>query len=483
MFRNAMPRYEILSEDAMNTLDGGWRRLVSEIGVEFGNSRALELFRQAGQKVEESDESGIVRFDPDFLLEQVAKAPRSFEVQARNPANNVHIGDDGMAFGAVYGPPFVREGGVRRDASMNDFENFTRLSQSFSVLDSAGGIICEPENTPLDSRHLDMTFALQTLTDKIYMGNVVSGENARDTLAMTEILFGGRATIEATPATISLINCNSPLRWDERMLESLLVYAEAGQPCVITPFLLMGAMSPVSIPATLAQQMAEALTGIALTQLVRPGCPVIFGSFLSNIDMQSGSPCFGTPESAIGLLCTGQIARRFGLPVRSGGGMTSSQTADAQAGYESLMTMLPTFLAGINWVMHSAGWLEGGLVASYEKFVLDCQVLEMLQQEFTPLEIDEASLAFDAHDEVRHGGHFLGAAHTMERFRTCFYRPFVNSSDNYDRWMRNGAKDAAARAADVARKRLDEYEPPPLDAAVREELTEYVTRRRRELGD
>ena len=300
---------------------------------------------------------------------------------------------------------------------------------------------------------------------------------------MTEILFGGRETIERTPATISLINCNSPLRWDERMLESQFVYAEAGQAVVITPFLLMGAMSPVSIPATLAQQMAEALTGIALAQLIRPGCPVIFGSFLSNIDMQSGSPCFGTPESAIGLLCTGQIARRFGLPVRSGGGLTSSQTADAQAGYESLMTMLPTFLAGINWVMHSAGWLEGGLVASYEKFVLDVQVLEMLQHEFTPLEIDEASLAFGAHDEVRHGGHFLGAAHTMERFRTCFYRPFVNSSDNYDRWMRNGAKDAAARARDVAHKKLDEYQPPPLDDAVRQELSEYVTRRRRELGD
>ena len=483
MFRNGMPRYEILSEDAMHTLDGGWRRLVSEIGVEFGNARALELFRQAGQKVEESENGGIVRFDPEFVLEQVAKAPRSFDVQARNPANSVHIGDDAMAFGAVYGPPFVREGDVRRDASMEDFRNFARLSQSFSVLDSAGGIVCEPEDTPLDSRHLDMTYALQTLTDKIYMGNVVSGVNAADTLAMTEILFGGRETIERTPATISLINCNSPLRWDERMLEAQFAYSEANQAVVITPFLLMGAMSPVSIPAALTQQMAEALTGIALVQLVRPGCPVIFGSFLSNIDMQSGSPCFGTPESAIGLLCTGQIARRFGLPVRSGGGLTSSQTADAQAGYESLMTMLPTFLAGINWVMHSAGWLEGGLVASYEKFVLDCQVLEMLQQEFTPLEIDEASLAFGAHDEVRHGGHFLGAAHTMERFRTCFYRPFVNSSDNYDRWMRNGAKDAAARARDVAHKKLDEYQPPPLDDAVRQELSEYVTRRRRELGD
>jgi trimethylamine---corrinoid protein Co-methyltransferase len=479
MFRNAMPRYEILSEEAMATLDGGWRRIVREIGVEFASERALELFRHAGQKVEDQ----CVRFDPDFVLEQVAKAPRSFDVQARNPAHTVHIGDDAMVFGSVYGPPFVREGDVRRDATLADFHSFAKLAQSFTAIDSAGGVVCEPEDAPLDSRHLDMTYALQTLTDKIYMGNVVSGVNARDTLAMTEILFGGREAIETTPATISLINCNSPLRWDDRMLEAQFEYSAANQPVVLTPFLLMGAMSPVSIPATLAQQMAEALTGIALSQLIRPGAPAIFGSFLSNIDMQSGSPCFGTPESGIGLLCTGQIARHFGLPVRSGGGLTSSQTPDAQAGYESLMTMLPTFLAGINWVMHSAGWLEGGLVASYEKYVLDVQVLEMLQHEFTPLEIDEASLAFGAHDEVRHGGHFLGAAHTMERFRTCFYRPFVNSSDNYDRWMRGGAKDAAARAADVAQKKLAEYEPPPLDEAIREELLAYVTRRRRELGD
>lgn len=479
MFRNAMPRYEILSGDAMATLDKGWRRLVSEIGVEFMSDRALELFRRAGQEVEDNN----VRFDPDFILEQVAKAPREFDVQARNPANSVHLGGDAMVFGGVYGPPFVREGEVRRDATLEDFRNFTRLAQSFPVLDSAGGVICEPNDAPLDSRHLDMTYALQTLTDKIYMGNVVSGLNARDTIAMTEILFGGRAAIEATPATISLINCNSPLRWDDRMLDAQFEYCEAGQAVVLTPFLLMGAMSPVSIPATLAQQMAEALTGIALAQLIRPGCPVIFGSFLSNIDMQSGSPCFGTPESAVGLLATGQIARHFGLPVRSGGGLTSSQVPDAQAAYEALMTMLPTFLAGINWVMHAAGWLDGGLVASYEKFVLDVQILELLQKEFTPLDFDEESLAFGAHEEVGHGGHFLGAMHTMERFRTCFYRPFLSSSDNYDKWMRNGAKDAATRAGDIWRKKLDEYDPPAIDDAVREELADYVTRRRAELGD
>ncbi len=336
--------------------------------------RALALFREAGQRVEENK----VFFDPEFVLAQVAKAPREFDVQARNHDNDIHIGGDAMAFGAVYGPPFVREGAVRRDATMADFENFARLSQTYGVLDSAGGVVCEPNDTPLDSRHLDMTFALQTLTDKIYMGNVVSGVNAADTIAMSSILFGGRDVIEQTPATISLINCNSPLRWDSRMLEAQFEYSSANQAVVLTPFILMGAMSPVTIPAALVQQIAEALTGITLSQLIRPGCPVIFGSFLSNIDMQSGSPTFGTPESGIGLLCTGQIARHFGLPFRTGGGLTSSQVPDAQAGYEALMTLMPTFLAGTNWVMHSAGWLEGGLVACYEKFIVDIELVQML---------------------------------------------------------------------------------------------------------
>ena len=479
MFVNRMPRYEILSADAMAVLDRGWRRIVSEIGVEFLSPRALDLFRAAGQQVDDNN----VRFDPEFVLEQVARAPREFELQARNPANSVRIGGEHMAFGAVYGPPFVREGKVRRDATMDDFRRFTMLAQSFPELDSAGGVICEPSDAPLDSRHLDMVLALQTLTDKIYMGNVVSGANAADTIRMTEILFGGRSSIEQTPATVALVNCNSPLRWDDRMLDAQFEYSAANQPVVLTPFLLMGAMSPVSVPATLVQQIAEALTGIALSQLIRPGCPVIFGSFLSNINMQSGSPCFGTPESAIGLLCTGQIARRFGLPWRSGGALTSSQLPDAQAAYEGLMTMLPTFLAGANWVMHSAGWLEGGLVSSYEKFVIDIELLRMLRHEFQPLEIDEASLAFDAHVEVGHGGHFLGAAHTMERFRTCFYRPLLSSSDNYERWLRTGGRDAATRAGEICRTTLDAYQAPPLDDAVRAELEEYVTVRRKELGD
>jgi trimethylamine---corrinoid protein Co-methyltransferase len=477
MFVNTMPRYEILSEDAMQVLDRGWRRIVSELGLEFMLPEAVELFRKAGQTVEGDN---LVKLDPDFVLEQVAKAPREFELVARNPDRSCHIGGDHMVFASVYGPPFVREGAERRDATMADFENFVRLSQSFPELDSPGGTIVEPNDTPLDSRHLDMVYALQTLSDKPYMGSVISGENARDTVAMGEILFGG---LPSSPVSISLINCNSPLRWDDRMLSAMVEYNRANQAVVMTPFLLMGAMSPVSIPATLVQQIAEALSGIALCQLVQPGCPVVFGSFLSNTDMQSGSPSFGTPESAIGLLCTGQIARHFGLPFRSGGGLTASQTADAQSAYEALMTLLPTFLAGTNFVMHSAGWLEGGLVSCYEKFIVDIELLRMLRHEFTPLEIDEASLAFGAHEEVGQGGHFLGAAHTLERFRDCFYRPLLSSTENFDRWTRNGGQDAAERAGEIWRRTLEEYEEPPLDDAVRAQLQEFVARRRAELGD
>src|SRR6476469_6606663 len=479
MFVNRMPRYEILSEDAMATLDKGWRRIVSEIGIEFLLDEALDAFRAAGQQVDGEK----VILDPEFVLEQVAKAPREFDVQARNPDKSIHLGGQHMAFASVYGCPFVREGDVRREATMDDFERLVKLSHAFPQIDTPGGVICEPGDRPLDSRHLDMTFALQTISDKPYFGSVTSGANARDSIRMTEILLGGRDEIESTPALLAIVNVNSPLRYDERMLAALLEYARAGQATIITPFLLMGAMAPVSVPAAIAQQTAEAFAGIALTQLVRPGCPVVLGSFLSNTDMQSGSPGFGGPESAIGLLCTGQLARHYGLPFRTGGGLNSSQTPDAQSAYEALMTLLPTFLAGTNFVMHAAGWLEGGLVSCYEKFIIDIELLRELRVEFTPLEITEESLAFGAHTEVGHGGHFLGAEHTMERFRDCFQRPWLSSTSNFERWLKQGGKDTAARAGEIWRKKLESFEAPPLDDAIRAELDDFVTRRRRELGD
>src|SRR5579884_1952947 len=296
MLVNEMPRYEILDEAALQELERGWRRIVSELGIEFLHDEAVQVLKDAGQQVD----GQLVRLDPDWVLEQVAKAPREFDLQARNPERTIHIGGKHMAFAAVYGCPFVREGLERRDATYADFENLVRLAQAFPELDTPGGTICEPNDKPLDSRHLDMVYALLTLSDKPFMGSVTSGPNAEDTIAMAEMVFG-RDSLEETPGVLSLINVNSPLRYDDRMLSALLVYAKAKQALVITPFLLMGAMSPVSVPATLAQQVGEALAGIALVQTIRPGCPVVFGSFLSNTDMQSGSPSFGTPESAVGL--------------------------------------------------------------------------------------------------------------------------------------------------------------------------------------
>ena len=290
--------------EAIETIDRGWRRIVSEIGVEFDKPEAIELFRQAGQSVD----GQTVRLDPEFVLEQVAKAPREFDLRARNPEHSVHIGGNDMAFTSVYGPPFVREGNVRRNSTIADFRKFAMLTQSFSEIDSAAGVLCEPNDVPLESRHLDMILAKQTLTDKFYFGDVISGPNAIDTIKLTEILFGGREAIEETPVMLASINCNSPLRWDERMLDAQFEYNRANQGLVLTPFLLMGSMSPVTIPAALVQQLAEALSDVALTQLVRPGCPVVLGSFLSSIDMKTGAPCFGTPESVIGILCTGQLA-------------------------------------------------------------------------------------------------------------------------------------------------------------------------------
>ena len=480
MFVNTMPRYEILSADAVGVLDRGWRRIVSEIGIQFAKPEAVELFRKAGQRVD----GDVVKLDPEFVLEQVAKAPREFDVQARNPANSVHIGGDHMVFSGVYGCPFVREGEVRREATLDDFRRLSMLAQSFPQLDSAGGVICEPNDAPLDSRHLDMIYALATVTDKFYMGNVVSGPNAVDTIAMTSILFGGREKIEQTPATISLINCNSPLRWDDRMLDAQFEYCAANQPVVLTPFLLMGAMSPVTIPAALTQQLAEALSGIALAQLIRPGCPIIFGSFLSNIDMQSGSPAFGTPESAIGLLCTGQLARHYGLPFRTGGGLNASQTR-GRAGRVRGADDAAAHVPGGHQLRHARGRLAGGRPG---------QLLREVHH--------RRGTAADAAGRVHAAGDRRGLAR-VRRARGGRPRwslpgrrstPWSGSGNvstgrccrstaNYERWLKQGGNDTAARAGEICAKTLAEYEPPPLDDAVRAELDDYVTRRRAELGD
>ena len=477
MIVNSAPRFEPLSEEALATIDHGVDRLASEVGVQFDHPRAIELFREAGQTVD----GETVRFDPEFLRSQAALAPREFAIRARNPERNLWIGGDHMVFCPVQGPPFVRMGDERRDGTMADLEQLVKLTHMTDALDTPGRNMLEPNDIPLDSRHLLRALASIRLTDRVWSGEPSSETAAGDCIRMAEIVHGD---LEGDPVIFANVNVNSPLHYDVRMLEGLIAYSEAGQALIVTPFLLMGALAPVSVPAALVQQTVEVLAGVALAQLLRPGTPCIMGSFLSSTDMQSGSPAFGGPESAVGLYASGQVARRLGLPWRSGGGtLTASQSVDYQAGYESFNTMIAAFLAGANVCWQSAGWLEGGLVTSFEKFAADCEILDLLQRQFSPLEVDDASLAFEAHVEVGQGGHFFGAQHTLERFRECFWRPTVASTENFDRWTRNGSLDHAARASRRWRAMLDEYERPPLDRSVEEELLEFVERRAAEVGD
>jgi len=480
VFENRLPRYEPLTGEDLDALDRGWERLVSEVGVRFDHPEARRLMAAAGQTVEDD----VVRLDPDFLRAQLALAPREFTLAARNPARSLRIGGDAMIFCAAQGPPFVRRGDERRDGTFEDFRRLVMLVQASGVLDTPGRNVLEPNDLPLDIRHLLRAQAMIRLTDLVWSGEPSSTAAAEDCLRMAEIVFGGREAIERQPVLFANCNVNSPLNFDERMLEGILAYAGAGQAVIITPFLLMGAMAPVSVPAALVQQTAEVLAGVALAQLVRPGTPCVMGSFLSSTDMKTGSPAFGGPESAAGLYASGQIARRLGIPWRSGGGtLTASPAVDFQAGYEALNTQLSAFLAGANVCWQSAGWLEGGLVTSYEKMVADIELLDLLLRQFTPLRIDADAIAFDAHAEVGHAGHFFGAAHTLERFRDCFWRPSVATTDNFDRWTRAGHPDHATRASARVDELLEAYERPPLDDAIEAELIEFVERRARELGD
>lgn len=478
MFQRTLPTYEPLNGDGLDAIERGWRRIVSELGIEFLHDDALELFRRAGQRVDEH----LVRFDPDWVLEQVALVPDRFRLCGRNPDRAVQFAPDRMVCVPAQSAPFVREGAERRNARFDDFVRMVRLTHVIDDLDTPGYPVCEPGDREPETRHLDLQMALITETDKPYGAAQFDPVGVRDSIAMAEILHGGRAAVEREPVLFGIINANSPRRFDTRMIGSLIALAEANQISVLTPFILMGAMGPVSIPAALAQQTAEALTGIALTQLVRPGSPAVLGSFVSHTDMQSGSPGFGGPESAIGLLVSGQIARRHGLLWRSGGGgLTSSQLVDAQAAAESFATMQAAFLSGANLVLHAAGWLESGLVACFEKYPLDIDILRILKREFTPLDVNDDESAFAAFGEAGPGGHFFGTTHTLDHFRDCFYRPLVFSTENYERWESRGSHDTAERASARVAELLDGYEQPPLDPGLRAELESYVTRRKAEI--
>jgi len=481
-----IPYYEVLDEDGLAIIERNADTILQEIGIEFrGDPESLDLWKKAGADVQ----GERVRFGRGMCRSLVqATAPREFVQHARNPERNVHIGGGDTVFAPAYGSPFIRsldEG--RRYGTIEDFRNFVKLAYVSPFMHHSGGTICEPVNLPVNKRHFDMVYSHMKYSDKPFMGSVTAAERAQDTVEMTKILFGDQFTDPLTgrPKTcvISLINANSPLTFDSTMLGAAKVYARANQACIMTPFILSGAMSPVTVAATAAQTLAESLAGMALTQLVNPGAPVVLGSFASSLSMQSGAPTFGTPEPALVLYVMAALARRLGVPFRSGGALCGSKIPDAQAAFESANTLLPTCLAGVNFVLHTAGWLEGGLSMGYEKFIMDADQAGMMHTLLAGVDLSENGQAMDAIREVGPGKHFLGCAHTQANFETAFYRSPIADNNSYEQWEAEGAKDLAQRANALWKKMLAEYEAPPLDPVVDEALQDYMARRKASFPD
>jgi trimethylamine---corrinoid protein Co-methyltransferase len=473
-----VPRYDLIDPQAIRRIHEQSMKILSELGIDFYDEEVRAILADHGVTVK----GDTAFFSEEIIRRHVDMAPRQFTQLARNPANNVIIGGNCSVFAPVYGPPFVLDADRgRREAKLEDFHNFVKLTYLCPWLHHSGGTVVEPTDEPVPTRHLDMVYAHIKYSDKAFMGSVMGGDNAEDSVRMAEIVFG-KERMKTGPALLSLINVSSPRRYDERMLAAIKVYAKAGQALLITPFLMAGAMSPVSLAGTLALQNAEALAGIALCQMITPGLPIVYGSFMTNIDLQSGAPVFGSPESQLGLIAGRQMADFYGLPFRSGGTFSSSKIADAQAGYESIQVMLPTVLSQVNFVLHAAGWLENGLVAGYEKFVIDCEMLGMYHVWSKGVDLSEEGFAFDALQEVAPGGHFLGTQHTMRHFRTAFYRAELFDYNSAEQWELDGALDTNQRANRKWKKLLAEYQAPALDAAVEAELVAYMQARKRALG-
>ena len=470
-----IPNFEILNAEALEIIEANAEQVLEEIGVSFvENPRALERWRDAG-----ADVRGDRVHIPKGLARQLcATAPGRYTQHARNPERSVEIGGDSLVLAPVYGPPFVRDlAGGRRYATMVDFETFVKLGYMSKWLHHSGGTVCEPTDIAVNKRHLDMLYAHMRLSDKPYMGSVTAPERAADSVRMSEILFGADFVRDNTVMT-SLININSPLTFDGIMMGALEVYAEANQASIISPFIVGGAMAPVSVAGTLTQVLAEVLAGVAYSQLVRAGSPAIFGAFVTSIDMNSGAPTFGTPEASKILYGAGQLARRLGLPFRSGGGLCGSKLPDAQAAYESANTLNAALMGGVNFMLHACGWLEGGLVSSVEKFVMDADQLGVLHAIAEGVDISENGQAMDAIREVGPGGHYLGCAHTQANFQTAFWRTGVFDYKPFETWADEGGRDTVALAARRVERMLGEYEPPALDPGTDEALKAYIAERK-----
>ncbi|KAF0170858.1 MAG: trimethylamine methyltransferase [Rhodobacteraceae bacterium] len=475
-----IPTYDVLSEENLVKVERAADRILAETGIEFRDDPvALDLWRRAGAKVD----GLLVKFEPGMLREVLKSAPSEFTQHARNPANSVRIGGKNVVFAPAYGSPFVMDlDRGRRFGTLEDFRNFIMLAQSSPNFHHSGGTICEPTDIPVNKRHLDMVAAHLTLSDRCYMGSVTSEARAEDSIEMSRIAFG-REFVDQNCVILGNVNVNSPLVWDGTMTTVLRAYARANQAAVIVPFILGGAMGPVTNAGAIAQSLAETMAGCALTQLERKGAPVIFGNFLSSMSLRSGSPTFGTPEPAIGSMVIGQLARRLGLPLRCSGNFTTSKLPDAQAMMEGTMSMLAAIHCGANFILHSAGFLDGLLSMSYEKFMLDADLCGALHSYLDGIKIDDDQLAVDAFAEVGPGNHFFGCAHTMRHYETAFWDSELSDNEPFEKWEAAGSSDAASRANTLWKKRLAEFEAPVLDEGIRQGLTEYVAAKKAGMDD
>ncbi len=475
-----IPNFEILTEEALEIIEANAETVLEEIGVAFtDNPEALARWRTAGADVQ----GERVHIPRGLARKLCTKAPTTITQHARNPARSVEIGGNSLVLAPVYGPPFVRDiDGGRRYATLADFEKFVKLGYMSKWLHHSGGTVCEPTDIPVNKRHLDMLLAHMTLSDKPFMGSVTEPSRAQDSVDMCKVLFGSDFVDQNTVMT-SLININSPLTFDGVMMGALEVYAAANQACIVSPFIVGGAMSPVSVTGTLTQVLAEALAGIAYAQLVRPGAPVVFGAFVASIDMNSGAPTFGTPEASKILYGAGQLARRLNLPFRSGGSLCGSKLPDAQAAYETANTLNAALLGGVNFMLHACGWLEGGLVSSFEKFVLDADQLGALHALAAGVDITENGQAMDALREVGPGGHFLGCAHTQANFKEAFWRSEVLDYKPFETWADEGGRDSHTLAAARVKTLLDAYQAPPIDPGIQEGLEAFVAQRKAAMPD
>ncbi len=471
---------EILSADQVEAIHQASLEILRDTGIEVLGEAAVDRWRVAGASVDR--DTHRIRLDPAQVEELVATAPSTFVLHARNPAWDLEVGGRNLVFCSVGGPAFATDTvRGRRPGTLDDMRAFAQLVGRLNILHQEGGGACEPTEVPVPIRHLEMYRTLATVLDKSWHSLAYGRVTVEDAIGIACRMRGvARDQLEREPTLITVVNSNSPLRFDGAMSDGLIAMAEAGQAVIATPFTLSGAMSPVTLAGSLALQNAEALFMVALTQLVRRGAPVIYGGFTSNVDMRTGSPAFGTPEYVKGQLATGQLARRYGLPWRSSN-VTASPVVDAQAAYESEMAIWGAVMAGVNVLYQGAGWLEGGLTASFEKLLIDAELLQLMSEVLQPVVVDEASLALGAIADVGPGGHFFGTPHTLERYETAFYQPMVSDWRNFETWHEDGARTATDRAADAWRRLLDEGEDPPLDPAVRESIDDFVDRRIREV--